>query len=650
MAVADPGLDLAAAYELTFEASPGGILIVDRDGTILIANRELERQFGYTREELVGQPVELLVPHALRTRHVEHRDAFAAAPQARPMITNRLVNGRRKDGSEFPVEIGLNPIRTADRSLVVATVTDVSDSRRIEDARRTAMEERLAVERLIAELSSQFINLPADQIEDAIRRGLRQACELLRLDRGTFVRLAPDGALLAPISWSAPQAKPLDRADAIRNRFPWTIDRLLSGHVVSFASRDEVPSETDRASYQDLGTQSSVSVPLSVDGHVTAIIGFSAVTTPRAWAPELVHRLTVIASVFAQVVARQYHDEALHAAMEEAQRLKEQLQVENVYLRHEARERQGPIEIVGRSATLRQVLAQAEQVASTDSTVLLLGETGTGKELFANYIHSLGARRARPMVRVNCAAIPATLIESELFGREKGAFTGALARQIGRFELADHSTIFLDEIGDLPLEVQVKLLRVLEERRFERLGSPRPISVDTRIIAATHRNLEQRIAEGAFREDLYYRLNVFPISVPPLRERVEDIPLLVYRLVEEFARSFGKRIDVIDRESLEALQHHPWPGNIRELRNVVERAMIVTTSRTLVIPLPESSSAASTHSPRLADVERQHILAVLETSGWRIRGAGGAANRLGMKPTTLETRMAKLGLKRPPPL
>jgi transcriptional regulator with GAF, ATPase, and Fis domain len=333
--------------------------------------------------------------------------------------------------------------------------------------------------------------------------------------------------------------------------------------------------------------------------------------------------------------------------MEESQHIKNRLQIENVVLRSEARDRLAPAEIIGRSAELKQVLAQAEQVATTDSTVLLLGETGTGKELFASHIHSLSARRGRPMVRVNCAAIPATLIESELFGREKGAFTGALARQVGRFELADHSTIFLDEIGDLPLDVQVKLLRVLEERKFERLGSPRPISVDTRIIAATHRNLEQRVAEGAFREDLYYRLNVFPIHVPPLRDRAGDIPLLVQRLVDEFSRTFGKRIESIDSDAIAALQRYSWPGNIRELRNVVERAMIVTTSKRLVIPVPESTTSAVARSPKLVDVEREHILAVLESSSWRIRGAGGAAARLAMKPTTLETRMAKLGLKRP---
>jgi transcriptional regulator with GAF, ATPase, and Fis domain len=253
------------------------------------------------------------------------------------------------------------------------------------------------------------------------------------------------------------------------------------------------------------------------------------------------------------------------------------------------------------------------------------------------------------MVRVNCGAIPATLIESELFGREKGAFTGALARQIGRFELADRSTLFLDEIGDLPLEIQIKLLRVLEEREIERLGSPRTIHVDTRIVAATHRDLEQRIVDGTFREDLYYRLNVFPVVVPPLRERGEDVELLAWRFIAEFNKSFGKRVDAIDDDSLLAMRQYSWPGNVRELRNVVERAMITVNTTRVVIPMPQMTSRSTVRSTRLIDVERDHIRTVLESTGWRIRGACGAADRLGLRPTTLETRMAKLGLKRPRP-
>ena len=290
------------------------------------------------------------------------------------------------------------------------------------------------------------------------------------------------------------------------------------------------------------------------------------------------------------------------------------------------------------------------QVAETDATVLLLGETGSGKELFASQIHELSRRRGRAMVRVNCAAIPATLIESELFGREKGAYTGALTRQAGRFEIADGSTIFLDEIGDLPLDVQVKLLRVLEEKQIERLGSSRPIKIDTRIIAATHRDLEKRIEADHFREDLYYRLNVFPIRVPPLRERAEDIPLLVWRFVEEFSKAFGKRIESITKDNMEMLQRYAWPGNVRELRNLVERAVIVASGPRLTIALPAASAAAARRSVRLADVEKEHIKSVLDGTRWRIRGAGGAAEQLGLKATTLETRMAKLGLRRPRPL
>jgi transcriptional regulator with GAF, ATPase, and Fis domain len=319
----------------------------------------------------------------------------------------------------------------------------------------------------------------------------------------------------------------------------------------------------------------------------------------------------------------------------------------HAYVRQDVQERPDAGVIVGRSAAIQRVLEQARQVAATDSTVLLLGETGSGKELIATAIHAQSQRRGRTMVRVNCAAIPGTLIESELFGREKGAFTGALARQIGRFELADHSTIFLDEIGDLPGDVQVKLLRVLEERQIERLGSPKPVPVNVRIVAATHRNLDARIAEGAFRQDLYYRLNVFPIQVPPLRERGEDIPLLVWRFVDEFSRSFGKRVEVIPRENMAALQRYPWPGNIRELRNVVERAMIVATGPHLTIPIPAQTATSVRRSDKLADVEREHVLSVVQSCGWRIRGVDGAAERLGLRPTTLETRMAKLGIKRP---
>ena len=350
-----------------------------------------------------------------------------------------------------------------------------------------------------------------------------------------------------------------------------------------------------------------------------------------------------------EITERRDHETRLRNALEEVRRLQAQLQQENLYLQQEVKSSYGHGRIVGQSPAIRRVLAQVEQVAPTASSVLLLGETGTGKELLATAIHELSPRRDRAMVRVNCAAMPAALIESELFGREKGAYTGALARQIGRFEMANGSTIFLDEISELPPESQAKLLRVLQERTIERLGSPKPIKVDVRVIAATNRDLARAVAEGRFREDLYYRLNVFPITAPPLRERREDIPLLVWTFVEEFSKAMGKSVEAIAKASLRALQQYQWPGNVRELRNTVERAMILASGPNLGIDPPGVVAIpVSPHLATLAEVEREHIQRVLESTDGRIRGAGGAAEILGLPPTTLESRMAKLGLRRHP--
>ena len=285
-------------------------------------------------------------------------------------------------------------------------------------------------------------------------------------------------------------------------------------------------------------------------------------------------------------------------------------------------------------------------MAPTDSTVLILGETGTGKELLARAVHSQSDRKARTMVKVNCAALPSTLIESELFGREKGAYTGALTEQVGRFELAHRSTIFLDEISEMSLELQAKLLRVLQEGQFERLGDPKPIDVDVRVIAATNRDLAEAVQKGQFRNDLYYRLNVFPISIPPLRERREDIPTLVWHIVPEFAERMGKRIESIPKKTMEALQRYSWPGNVRELRNVIENAMIITTGPVLQVEMPQVSVGLRAENASLQEVERNHILDVLEMTDWRIRGENGAAEVLALKPTTLEARMRKLNIRR----
>ncbi|HET9785630.1 MAG TPA: sigma 54-interacting transcriptional regulator, partial [Pyrinomonadaceae bacterium] len=342
--------------------------------------------------------------------------------------------------------------------------------------------------------------------------------------------------------------------------------------------------------------------------------------------------------------------EQLTIAHEEVKRLKNQLEEENIYLKEEIKLEQNFEQIVGESEALKSVLFKIQQVAPTDATVLITGETGTGKELVARAIHSGGSRADRPLVKVNCAALSSSLIESELFGHEKGAFTGAVSRKIGRFELANGGTIFLDEIGELPLASQVKLLRIIQEGEFERLGSSKMIKVDVRIIAATNRNLEVEVEKGSFREDLWYRLNVFPVTVPPLRHRPEDIPLLVEYFVRRFSKKIGKPITSVAPGTLKKLRNHSWPGNIRELANVLERAAITSPGSVLYVAEDFDMTPLdnSTTSPRtLEEVERDHIVSVLDETNWRIEGSEGAARVLGINPSTLRTRMMKLRIHRP---
>ena len=344
------------------------------------------------------------------------------------------------------------------------------------------------------------------------------------------------------------------------------------------------------------------------------------------------------------ITERKQNEEALQRSYVEIKALKDKLQAETEYLREEVIELKETHEIVGQSGAIRRVLEQIEQVAPTDATVLILGETGTGKELIARAIHRLSRRGRHTMITVNCGSLPEGLIENELFGREKGAYTDALTRQAGRFELAHGSTLFLDEIGDLPPGLQAKLLRVLQEGTFERLGSTKTLKADVRIVAATNRDLAAEVAAGRFRQDLYYRLSVFPIEVPPLRERREDIPALVRAFVAEFGGKMGKEIESIPRRSLDALVNYSWPGNIRELRNVIEHAVIVSRGRTLEMANPARKPLASPEALKLDEAMAQHILAVLERTSWRVKGPEGAADLLGLKPTTLFSKMKKLGL------
>jgi formate hydrogenlyase transcriptional activator len=353
--------------------------------------------------------------------------------------------------------------------------------------------------------------------------------------------------------------------------------------------------------------------------------------------------------VLRDVTEKRGQEETLRHSLAEIERLKDRLQAESDYLKAEIRVVRQQGEVTGQSPAIQKVQRLVEQVAPTGSSVLVRGETGSGKELVAQAIHRLSSRRGKLMVKINCAALPSGLVESELFGREKGAFTGALTRQVGRFEVADGSTLFLDEAGELSLEVQAKLLRVLETGEFERLGSPKTIKVDVRLVAATNRDLQEEVRKGRFREDLYYRLNVFPIRVPPLRERAEDIPLLVWTFLEEFGSRMGKKITQVPRKTMEALQRYPWPGNVRELRNVIEHGAIVTVGDTLKVPMLDDVGAAAVPQPTLADSERDLILRALESRRWRIKGPTGAAAALGLNPSTLYSRMKKLGIQPPGP-
>lgn len=511
-----------------------------------------------------------------------------------------------------------------------------------------SVEDLLTFERMLAELSARFANVPAEQVETEIKEAQMMLQQFLGCDRTCLSEFQEDGSLVVLSSTAADGVDPTP-VGQLPTQLKWFFSKLRTGKlfVISNGGVDLPPEAAAEADFcQRTGLVSHLAIPLRVGGRVIGDIAFSVCRENRAWPEDLTTRLKLVGEVFAQALARRREQEKFLKALAEIKVLKDRLEQENTYLQEIAQVRPAR-GLVSHSQCFLSVIEAVAQVAQTNSTVLLLGETGSGKEVLAQAIHDAGARKSRPMIKVNCAALPASLIESELFGREKGAFTGALARQPGRFEIADGSTIFLDEVGELPLELQPKLLRVLQEGEFERLGGSKTIRVNSRVIAATNRKLEQAVKEGRFREDLFYRLNIFPIEVPPLRERREDIAMLSWTFVKEFANSMGKPIDEIADESMLALHEYHWPGNVRELRNVIERAMILSHGPTLHIKLSHTAvrpSAVKLTAGSLDEAERAIILQAVEQCNWRIRGSNGAAALLDIKPTTLESRIKKLGL------
>lgn len=509
-----------------------------------------------------------------------------------------------------------------------------------------ALEERLHLQELISDIAAILINLPAGEVDRQITGGLQRIVEFLGVDRCGFGEFSEDlKELRVTHSYAVPGIE-TNPGVILTDTLPWYAGRLRDGAIVAFERPSDLPEEAagTRAFCQKTGIKSHLSIPVAIGGFPICALGFATFRIHRSWPEAFIEQFKRVAEIFAQAIYRKRAEEKLQKSYQEIRQLKDRLQGETDYLRIEIRKNFRHGEIIGESAAMQAVIRQIEQVAPTNSSVLISGETGVGKEVVARAIHSLSPRQHRLMVTVNCASLPSALVESELFGREKGAYTGALTRQPGRFELADDSSIFLDEVAELSPELQAKLLRVLQEGEFERLGSPKTLKVDVRVIAATNRDLGKAVREGKFREDLYYRLNVFPIEVPPLRERPEDIPELVSAFIDEFGKKMGKEIPALPKPTLEELRSYHWPGNIRELRNVIEHALIINNGEPLQVILPKAIHGVDSHILTLEEAERRHISEVLEKTHGRIKGAHGAAALLGLKPSTLYSRMEKLGI------
>jgi len=643
---------------LILDSAAEAIFGCDPDGTCLFCNRAAARLLGYHEpSELLGKNMHLLEHHT-------RKDGTPFPINECPIYVGFHKNLGvhidddifwRKDGTSFPVEYWSHPMLRDGKTVgAVITFFDITERKRGEEALRKSEQRK----RTLLEINNAIINnLTQEALFTSAYEAIRR---VVPFDRAAFLLYRPETKTLKLLSMDSDTESEFFRLgkeyDLQETRISaWVLDQQQA--VVRGDLEKEQQSPGDRRLVAE-GIQSYCVVPLVAMGN--------SIGTFTVWS-EAKHRYSEADSELLQEVANQV---ALAIAnmksYEEIAALKARLEKENVYLQEEIRTVHNFEEIVGNSPPLLELLRRVDQVAPADSSVLIYGETGTGKELIARAIHDRSARKNRPLVKVNCSAISAGLVESELFGHVKGAFTGAFERRIGRFELADRGTLFLDEVGELPLETQVKLLRVLQERELEPVGSNRSVRVDVRIIAATNRNLQESIGAGRFRSDLFYRLNVFPLEVPPLRERRSDIPQLAMFFLSRYSRNLGKRMEGISAAATERLKSYSWPGNVRELQNVIERALIlsrgpilelesdlvsISASEALRDTAREVAEAAQPVGPSsalktLEEVERAHISAVLQQTRGVIEGANGAAKTLGMHPNTLRHRMEKLGIKR----
>lgn len=633
--------------ENLYRTTPNGLCLLDRNLCYVRLNDRLAAFTGKPVEDQIGRNICDVNPEL--------------ADQVEPICRKVLETGQPVHEAEIEkkfsalqdpyrfLRISCCPIK--DDNGLVSGVTMIVQNITQAKLSQQLIEERLCFETLLSELSAKFINLPADKIDKEIKSSMKQLMDFFDVDRISFGELSEDGK-----QWQSTHSISKPGIESfppiiIEDLLPWYSGELRMGNVVHMERPSDLPAEAMREKEfcEKAGIKSVLCIPLSVGGSIICDLSLDSFHSHRVWPRELIPRLRLLGEIFANSLARRKSDESLQKAFYEIRNLKKQIEAEWSYLQEEIKLEHNFEEIIGQSKELQYVLFKVEQIAPTDTTVLILGETGTGKELVARAIHHLSPRKRRPMVKVNCATLPSNLIESELFGHEKGAFSGAHTRKMGRFELANGTTIFLDEIGELPLELQPKLLRVIQEGEFERLGSSHTMRTDVRIIAATNRKLEEEVKNGRFREDLWYRLNVFPITVPPLRQRQEDIALLVRFFVQKIGKKLGKEIKRIPAGTLRALENYSWPGNVRELENVIERAVI--NSQSTVLKLAENlkrsqaQSLAKDQRKPLDELERDYIIEILEETKGRIYGLKGAAKILGINPETLRYRIRKLGIK-----